>query len=432
MANGGTGSVGFSIHHNIHENIFGDSMCQIYDASGLPTTSVRPSDSGGVTPDFNCSLKSCEFRINIGCKSECHGAILDVQNELSSFVPELVFSDDLSLKFESISSDVSLDVSSVLLQGSKEDILSDSSILSKSRSFLNRSTYLEYPDEIPDGKGGMRKRKHSFWQYYGSDYPSVKKRKMVEAWDPQQKQVVELPYSTMLNRKIDRLDEYGSPISRSKAFSRTIVGFDEDGNPLSRSKAYNRAIVGVDNDGSSVSRSKAYSRAIVAYDNDGTPISRSKVCDRTIVGFDGDGNPLSRSKAYGRVIVGFDEDGTPISRSKARGRTIVAYDDDGTPISRSKARDRTIIGFDEDGQPLSRSKARHRVIVAFDDKNCPISQSKAYKRTVLGYDKRNKAVSRSAAWKRYVKAVPKKDRVPKTGFLDWCSQHLTQKPACES
>ena len=390
MVSSDIGSVGYSSHHDVYETIDQNPMYRLY-ASNVPTIHVKPVDSSCVIQNTEYGVSPCQLSVDTSGGMEATITTPDIRDKLPPLMSESIGSDDLLTDSERVESDDVLDILLTLSDESKEEGISSTtrgSYSSKRGFFLKYPENLEYPDEVPDGKGGMRKRGHFFFVASRSKNEPDKKIKMMEAWDPIRQLIIHIPYSTMLKRKKDRVDNDGNFISRSTESSRTIVAFDEQGNPLSRSVAS--------------------SRAIVAFDEQGRPISRSKASARAIVAFDEQGNPISRSKAFGRAIVAFDEQGNPLSRSIASSRAIVAFDDD--------------------GQPISRSKASGRSIVAYDDRGFPISRSKAYKRTILGYDNYNKAVSRGAAWKRYIKAVPVKNRVPKTGFLDWCCQHLNSKP----
>ena len=290
-------------------NTYDTSVSRFY-ISDLPTHSLMPLEDERIPSAFSTKIESMESHARLDSLST--HPLQEFQDGASHFLTEFV----------------------------------------KCKPYLKPPKQLEYPDEVSDGEGGMRKRRRSFWEFFRAEDKSVKKRKMTEAWDPKREIVINLLYSTMLKRKKDRVDDKG--------------------------------------------------------------------------------NPISRATASGRVIVAYDDDRNPISRSKVHGRAIVAYDDDGNPLSRSKVNARAVVAYDDDGMPISRSKAYSRSIIDYDDNGSPISQNKACKRAILGYDNGNRAVSRSVAWQRYIRAVPKANRIPKTGFSDWCYQNLTSEPVCES
>ena len=300
-----SGSKGVESFYNVYGTTYQSSMSQ-FCHSELPRVQLMPTDSDSIAQNFESSYE---------CKPEVSSTILGMQDELLPMMSELTLPDDLSMEFKEIESDDMLD-------SCMECAPSSSMVPSKKMVYMKHFNYLEYPDVAPDGPVNVRKRRRFF---YGSVDHSKKRRQMTEVWDPDTQMVVELPYSTMLHRKKDRVDDCGQRISRSQAYNRATVAYEEDGTPLSRSTVKGRTIVAYKEDGTPISRSKASNDLIVGYEEDGTPISRSKACSRAIVAFDKDGKPLSRGNYYHRAIVDYEKDGTPISRSQASSRAIVAF-----------------------------------------------------------------------------------------------------------
>ena len=270
-------------------------------------------------------------------------------------------------------------------------------ISTKQSSYLENFIDLEPSKRTLDNKKvsdkGKTPRKRKNLQHDTVDSTQQKKH-TIKTWDPKKKQVVELVYSSTTPRKKKRIDDKNYPISWNAAYKREIIGkvvkIDDNGNPISKSTTYDKTITPCDND------------------KDKKPIPKSTMSNRAIIAFEDNGKPIPRSTAFGRTILAYNDDGTPISRSTASSRIIVGYNDDGKPISRSQASSNAIIGYDNCGKPVSRATASGSAIV--------------------GYDRHHKPVSRNTAWCRYLKNVPRKDRIPRTGFKTWCTQNLTQKP----